>query len=198
MTIQAPPPGSDADPATRRSLGVSPGIGPLPPVYVAPRSATTARALRHAITTLVHLVSDRSASMGGEMPNAGDHLRFSHDHLWVRPNTNTFLLRIGVTDFAQQSLGDVVNVTLPGPGETIDAGKACGDIESVKSVSDLIAPVTGTVRTRNDRLAAAPDLVNADPYGKGWMLEVEAQPADLAEQLEGLLDADAYRQLTGA
>ena len=83
------------------------------------------------------------------------------------------------------------------PGDTVKAGEACGDIESVKSVSDLIAPVTGTVRTRNDDLAAAPELVNADPYGQGWMVEVETDPATLGQQLATLLDARAYRDLVG-
>ena len=131
------------------------------------------------------------------MPDTRPDLRFSQDHLWARPGTGTSLIRVGVTDFAQQSLGDVVDVTLPGPGDTITAGEACGDIESVKSVSDLIAPVTGTVRTRNDDLAGAPDLVNTDPYGQGWMFEVEADPATLSQQLASLMDARAYRELAG-
>jgi glycine cleavage system H protein len=86
------------------------------------------------------------------MPEIPADLRYSEDHLWVRARPGTSLARAGVTDFAQQSLGDVVEVTPPGPGETITAGEACGDIESTKSVSDLIAPVTGTVRARNDDL----------------------------------------------
>jgi glycine cleavage system H protein len=76
--------------------------------------------------------------------------------------------------------------------------EACGDIESVKSVNDLIAPVAGTVRTRNDDLAATPELVNTDPYGQGWMFEAEIDPSTLDRQLGGLLDADAYRSLAGA
>jgi glycine cleavage system H protein len=92
----------------------------------------------------------------------------------------------------------VVEVTLPPPGETITAGQACGNVESVKSVSDLIAPVTGTVRTRNDDLADAPELVNTDPYGQGWMFEAEIDPSTLNDQLAGLMDARAYRSLAGA
>ena len=107
------------------------------------------------------------------------------------------LVRVRVTDFAQQSLGDVVEVTLPRPGNTVNAGEACGDIESVKSVSDLIAPVTGTVRTRNDHLASAPELVNTDPYGQGWMFDVETDPATPHQQIAALMDADAYRELAG-
>jgi glycine cleavage system H protein len=92
----------------------------------------------------------------------------------------------------------VVEISLPRLDETVNAGAACGDIESVKSVSDLIAPVTGTVRTRNDELAGAPELVNSDPYGRGWLFEVEADPTTLSEQFDALLDAPAYRDLTGA
>jgi glycine cleavage system H protein len=108
------------------------------------------------------------------------------------------VVRVGVTDFAQQSLGDVVEVTLPRLGDTVTAGEACGDIESVKSVSDLIAPVTGTVRTRNDDITRTPELVNTDPYGHGWIFEVETDPATLGRQLAALMDARAYRDLAGA
>ena len=125
-------------------------------------------------------------------------LRYSRDHLWARPGAEVGLVRLGVTDFAQHSLGDVIDVSLPRPGDMVKASEACGDIESVKSVSDLIAPVTGTVRTRNDDLAGAPELVNADPYGQGWMVEVETDPATLGQQLAALMDARAYRDLAGA
>jgi glycine cleavage system H protein len=124
-------------------------------------------------------------------------LKFSEDHLWARPAAGNGKIRVGVSDFAQQSLGDVVDVTLPRPGDTIEAGQACGDIESVKSVSDLIAPVTGTISTRNDDLARTPELVNTDPYGQGWMFDVETDPATVGRQLADLLDARAYRDLTG-
>lgn len=132
------------------------------------------------------------------MPETPADLRYSNDHLWARPGANAGLVRVGVTDFAQQSLGDVVDVTLPNPGDTIKAGEACGEIESVKSVSDLIAPITGTVRTRNDHLADSPDLVNSDPYGQGWMFEVEIDQATLDGQLSALMDASAYGTLVGA
>ena len=124
-------------------------------------------------------------------------LRYSKDHLWARPADGAGLVRVGVTAFAQQSLGDVVDMTLPELGDTVTAGEACGDIESVKSLSDLIAPVTGTVRARNDDLAGAPELVNTDPYGQGWMFEVETDPAMRAQQFAALMDADAYRALAG-
>ena len=124
-------------------------------------------------------------------------LRYSNDHLWARADAGAGVVRVGVTDFAQQSLGDVVDVTLPSPGDTVKAGEACGDIESVKSVSDLITPVTGTVRTRNNDLAGSPDLVNSDPYGQGWMFEVEIDQATLHGQLSDLMDASAYGTLVG-
>jgi glycine cleavage system H protein len=124
-------------------------------------------------------------------------LRYSQDHLWVRADGSS-RVRAGVTDFAQRSLGDVIDVAPPRAGDTVTAGEACGDIESVKSVSDLIAPVTGTVHARNDDLTRTPELVNADPYGQGWMFEVEIDPATLSQQLASLLDAGAYRELTGA
>ena len=125
-------------------------------------------------------------------------LRYSKDHLWARPGVDTGLVRVGVTDFAQQSLGDVTDVTLPEPGDTVTTGEACGDVESVKSLSDLVAPVTGTSHARNDALADAPELVNTDPYGQGWMFEVETDPATLSRQLAALMDADGYRALIGA
>jgi glycine cleavage system H protein len=132
------------------------------------------------------------------MPEIPTDLKYSRDHLWVRPVDGTSLVRAGLTDFAQQSLGDVVEVTPPVPSDTITADEACGDIESVKSVSDLIAPVTGTVRDRNDELTRTPELINTDPYGQGWLFEAEIDPSTLNRQLAGLMDADAYRDLAGA
>jgi glycine cleavage system H protein len=124
-------------------------------------------------------------------------LRYGKDHLWTGPNPGTGLVRIGVTDFAQRSLCDIVDVSLPSPGDTVRAGQACGDIESVKTASDLIAPITGSVRSRNEVLAQAPELVNTDPYGQGWMVEIETNPATLCQQLASLLDAAGYRDLVG-
>ena len=124
-------------------------------------------------------------------------LRYSPDHLWVRPGADG-LVRVGVTDFAQQSLGDVVDVSPPKPGATVTTGQACGEIESVKSVSELVAPVSGTVSARNDNLDRAPELVNTDPYGQGWLFEIQTDPARRDEQLAALLDADAYHRLVGA
>ena len=124
-------------------------------------------------------------------------LRYGQDHLWARRDPGSSLVRIGVTDFAQESLGDVVDVTLPDRGDTVRAGQACGDIESVKSLSDLIAPVTGTVRSHN---GAEPNARTGQhrPYGQGWLADVEADPATLDQQLASLLDADGYRELVGA
>jgi glycine cleavage system H protein len=125
-------------------------------------------------------------------------LHYSQDHLWAHAEPDGGLVRVGVTDYAQQTLGDVVDVSLPEPGESVTAGEPFGDIESVKSVNDLVAPVTGTVRARNDDLPDNPDRVNADPYGQGWMLDIETDPATLDQQLAGLMDDEAYRTLSGA
>jgi glycine cleavage system H protein len=125
-------------------------------------------------------------------------LKYGQDHMWARASASGGLVRVGLTDFAQDSLGDVVDVGLPGVGDTVDAGEPCGDIESVKSANDLIAPITGTVRGRNDELADAPELVNSDPYGQGWMFEIETDATTLETQLGALLDAHAYGALTGA
>jgi len=164
---------------------VSLGLGEIPAIYVPPSPALAER-------------RDQHASIGGTMTNIPAELAYSQDHLWVWSDAGTGLVRIGITDFAQQSLGDVVAVTLPAPGEKVAAGEPSGDIESVKSVNDLVPPVTGTVRASNDDLADAPDLVNTDPYGQGWMLEIDTDPATLGRQLAALMDAAAYRELTGS
>ena len=121
-----------------------------------------------------------------------DHLRYTAEHEWVQ-SVDDGTVRIGVTDFAQDSLGDIVYVQLPEPGTTVQAGDAVGEIESTKSVSDLYAPVSGTVNACNDALEAQPELVNTDPYGDGWMVEITlADPSALND----LLDARAYEELT--
>lgn len=124
-------------------------------------------------------------------------LRYSSDHLWARVLADGSTVRVGVTDFAQQSLGDVVDVTPPDLGKTVTAGKPCGEIESTKSVNDMVAPVTGTVRARHDELADSPDLVNSDPYGDGWIFEIETDPATLDKQLAALIDPGAYAAMVG-
>ncbi|MCB0894828.1 MAG: glycine cleavage system protein GcvH [Nocardioides sp.] len=119
-----------------------------------------------------------------------DDLKYTSEHEWVRePGEAEGSVRIGITHYAQDALGDIVYVSLPEVGETVDAGSTCGELESTKSVSDVYAPVSGEVVARNDALDATPELVNSDPYGGGWLFEVV--PSDRS-QLDGLLDATAY------
>ena len=99
-----------------------------------------------------------------------EDLQYTKDHEWLRTEGDT--VRVGVTDYAQDALGDIVFVTLPEAGTQVRAGETCGEVESTKSVSDIYAPVTGTVVERNDALDTAPELVNSDPYGDGWMLAI--------------------------
>jgi glycine cleavage system H protein len=120
-----------------------------------------------------------------------EDLHYTKDHEWVRTEGDDGeTLRVGVTDFAQDALGDIVFVTLPEAGSHVTEGEPCGEIESTKSVSDVYAPVTGTVTERNEALDASPELVNSDPYGEGWMLAI--RPDD-ASAVDGLLDAAAYQ-----
>jgi glycine cleavage system H protein len=119
-----------------------------------------------------------------------DDLKYTAEHEWVRtPGDSAGSVRIGITHYAQDALGDIVYVSLPEVGESVSAGDACGELESTKSVSDVYAPVSGEVSARNTSLDATPELVNNDPYGEGWLYEVV--PAD-ASAVEGLMDADAY------
>jgi glycine cleavage system H protein len=120
-------------------------------------------------------------------------LRYSREHEWVRLNGS--VARIGITDFAQDSLGDVVFVQLPDVGLDAVAGASVSEIESTKSVSDVYAPLTGVVSAVNEALAEEPELVNQDPYGTGWMFELEV--SDVSE-VDALLDAAAYRALIAA
>jgi glycine cleavage system H protein len=121
-----------------------------------------------------------------------EELKYTQEHEWVL-RTGADSVRIGITDFAQTQLGDVVFVQLPEVGEQLTAGQAVGEVESTKSVSDLYAPLEGSVVARNDALDQQPELINSDPYGEGWMIEVTvAEP----ESIDGLLDADAYRAIT--
>ena len=121
-----------------------------------------------------------------------ENLRFTADHEWVRESDDPQVVEVGITDYAQGELGDVVFVSLPDVGAAVSAGQAFGEVESTKSVSEIYAPVTGEVVGRNERLDQQPDLVNQAPYGEGWLVEIAAADADLS----GLLDADAYRGLT--
>ncbi len=119
-------------------------------------------------------------------------LRYTAEHEWVR-RTGADTVRVGITDFAQSSLGDVVYVQLPEVGATLTAGEAFGEVESTKSVSDLYAPVSATVTAVNVDLEGNPQLVNSDPYGQGWLLELHADGDTLEQGMTTLLDADAYR-----
>jgi glycine cleavage system H protein len=122
--------------------------------------------------------------------NVPEHLRFSSDHEWVSVDGD--VARIGITDYAQDALGDVVFVQAPDVGAEVTAGESFGEIESTKSVSDVYAPVTGTVLEVNDGLADSPQALNDDPYGEGWICTIRmSDPA----QAEALLDAAAYRAL---
>ena len=116
-----------------------------------------------------------------------EDLYYLDSHEWVRVDGNTG--RIGITDFAQDELGDVVFVDLPAEGAAVEAGADFGVVESIKAVSDVYTPVSGTVTAVNDALEAQPELLNDDPYGEGWLIEVDL--ADESE-LDELLDADAY------
>jgi glycine cleavage system H protein len=119
-----------------------------------------------------------------------DDLRYSNDHEWARLEGSR--VRVGITDYAQDALGDVVFVELPAVGTEVQAGAQLGEVESTKSVSELYAPVTGRVVEVNSALAEAPERLNQDPYGEGWICQIElADPASL----DALLDAAAYRRL---
>ncbi len=120
-----------------------------------------------------------------------DDRRYTRDHEWARSDDGR--VRIGITDYAQDALGDVVFVKLPTVGQAVEAGGACSEVESTKSVSDVYSPVAGTVVAVNPALTDAPQAVNEDPYGEGWICIIE--PADPAA-LDGLLDPDAYKGLT--
>jgi len=115
-------------------------------------------------------------------------LRYTAEHEWVK-STGEDTVRVGITSFAQEALGDVVYVSAPSIGDAVTAGDSCGEVESTKSVSDLYSPLSGEVVAVNDALDATPELVNSDPYGDGWIFEVRvSDPATI----EGLMDATAY------
>ncbi len=119
-----------------------------------------------------------------------EHLRYSSDHEWALVEGDT--VRIGITDYAQDALGDVVYVELPQVGDRVGRGEPFGEVESTKSVSELFSPVSGVVTEVNDELAGAPQRLNEDPYGDGWICTVTF---DDASELDSLLDADGYRDL---
>jgi len=119
-----------------------------------------------------------------------DDVKYTQDHEWTRVTDGR--VTVGITDYAQDALGDIVYVDLPAVGAALTAGQALGEVESTKSVSEIFSPVTGTVVKRNDALDTAPELVNTDPYGEGWLVVVEPSAPG---ELEGLLDAAAYERL---
>jgi glycine cleavage system H protein len=122
-----------------------------------------------------------------------EDLHYTTEHEWVRAVADG-VLRVGITAYAQDALGDVVYVTLPDVGAAVSAGDTCGEVESTKSVSDLYAPVSGEVTARNETLDATPELVNSDPYGEGWLYEL--RPSD-ASAVDGLLDSASYQDQLG-
>jgi glycine cleavage system H protein len=123
-------------------------------------------------------------------------LKYTAEHEWVQVVGDH--VRVGITDYAQEALGDIVFVTLPAVGTELTAGQTFGEVESTKSVSDLFAPLPGTISARNEELDAHPELVNADPYGEGWMVEIAPAGGALAALGSAtLLDAAAYEALLG-
>ncbi len=128
-------------------------------------------------------------------------LKYTAEHEWISVvgEGGDAVLRVGITPYAQEALGDIVFVTLPSVGTELAAGQSLGEVESTKSVSDVYAPVAGTVTARNEQLDSAPELVNSDPLGEGWMVELRpAEGVQAALGAEGLMDEDAYRVLTDA
>jgi glycine cleavage system H protein len=124
-----------------------------------------------------------------------EDLRYTAEHEWVGTREGSDTVRVGITDFAQDALGDIVFVQLPEPGTAVEAGQPLGEVESTKSVSEIYAPITGTVRARNDQLTDEPELINSDPYGAGWLVEIEP---DVSTDIDDLLDAATYGELTTA
>ena len=124
------------------------------------------------------------------MPEYPEDLKYTAEHEWVREG-NERTVRVGITEYAAEQLGDIVFVSLPAVGDEVTAGDSCGELESTKSVSDIFSPVSGSVAAINTALEDTPEQVNSDPYGDGWLFEVET--AD-GTDLDNLLDADAYAE----
>ena len=118
-------------------------------------------------------------------------LQYTKEHEWVAPTSTPLRIRMGITDYAQGALGDIVYVQMPKVGEAVTADKVCGEVESTKSVSEIFAPVSGTVVTVNNDLDNAPELINSDPYGAGWLVEIEVPQVP-----QGLLSAAQYGEIT--
>jgi glycine cleavage system H protein len=124
-----------------------------------------------------------------------DDVRYTAEHEWARSSAESpETIRIGITDYAQEALGDIVFVTLPEVGAEVTAGQPFGEVESTKSVSDIYAPVAGVVVARNEALDRQPELLNSDPYGEGWIVEIQVASAGV---LDGLLSAEDYQKSVG-
>ncbi len=128
------------------------------------------------------------------MSDFPEDLKYSPEHEWVRGG-NESTVRVGITEYAADQLGDIVFASLPTVGESVSAGDACGELESTKSVSDIFCPVAGVISAVNATLEASPETINTDPYGDGWLFELDL---DEGADLEDLLDADAYAEQLGA
>jgi glycine cleavage system H protein len=128
------------------------------------------------------------------MSDVPDDLKYTPEHEWVRVTPDSTTVRIGITDFAQSALGDVVFVQLPEAGTEVTAGESFGEVESTKSVSDLYAPISGKVSAVNGDLETSPQLANSEPYGAGWLIDIQVSDvAGLESAISTLLDAEAYR-----
>ena len=125
-----------------------------------------------------------------------EDLKYTAEHEWVKsPGSSDGSVRVGITHYAQDALGDIVYVSLPEVGESVDSGSACGELESTKSVSDVYAPLSGEVTARNESLDSTPELVNSDPYGEGWLFELA--PTDSAAVDALMSSADYQSSLDG-
>lgn len=125
------------------------------------------------------------------MSNVPSDLKFTKEHEWVATTPSSNVYRVGITDYAQSALGDIVYVQLPKVGQKVTAGEVCGEIESTKSVSEIYSPITGEVSAVNASLDSAPEVINSEPYGSGWILEVS-----ISGELSGLLSDEEYKKLT--
>jgi len=125
------------------------------------------------------------------MSNIPSDLQYTKEHEWVVPTATALRIRMGITDYAQGALGDIVYVQMPKVGESVIADKVCGEVESTKSVSEIFAPVSGVIVAINDALTNSPELINSDPYGAGWLVEIE-----VPSQPTGLLSAAEYGSIT--
>ena len=125
------------------------------------------------------------------MSNVPSDLQFTKEHEWVSPTNSSNVFRVGITDFAQSALGDIVYVQLPKVGQSLIAGQVCGEIESTKSVSEIYSPLSGEVVNVNTNLDGAPEVINSEPYGSGWILEIS-----VSGELPVLLNDEEYKKLT--